>query len=155
MYPGRVHIADRKDEEEIMELCRQLHRENGQYDFSETKVRLMLHRAFDREGGVLGVIGESGKLEGMIYMLVTTPWYSENSNLEELFAYVAPAYRKSKNAIELMKFAKWCVEQSGLPLLIGVISNERTQGKIRLYKRQFSEPAGTFFYYKANGHVEA
>ena len=88
-------------------------------------------------------------------MLVTTPWYSEEANLEELFIFVKPEHRKTKNAIELMNFAKWCSETSNLPLFIGVISNERTQGKVRLYKRQFSEPVGSFFVYKSNGRSGA
>jgi len=152
-FPGRVRIADRKCEEEIMQLCRDLHNENGMYNISEDKVRAMMHRAFDRKGGILGVIGEPGKIEAMIYMLVTSPWYSEEANLEELFAFVAKKYRKSTNAVELMKFAKWCVDQSKMPLFMGIISNERTQGKIRLYQRQLGTPVGAFFMYKANGHV--
>ena len=150
-YPGRVHIAEPRDEEELMGLCRDLYSENGMFPLNEDKVRAMLRKAFNREGGVLGVIGESGKIEGMIYMMVSTFWYSDQPHLEELFAYVVPEYRKTKNAKELMKFAKWCSDQSGFPLIIGVISNERTEGKVRLYQREFSKPVGNFFYYKANG----
>jgi hypothetical protein len=149
-YPGRVRIADRKDEEELMGLCRQLHNENALFKINEDKVRTMLRRAFNREGGILGVIGEPGKVEGMIYMLVSNFWYSDDPHLEELWAYVVPAYRKSKNAIELMDFAKWCSDQSGFPLIIGVISNERTAGKVRLYQRQFQSPIGNFFFYKGS-----
>ena len=134
-----------------MELCRELHVENGIFPLNEDKVRAMLRRAFDRQGGIIGAIGDSGKIEGLIYMLVSTFWYSDQPHLEELFAFVVPEYRKTKNAIELMKFAKWCSDRSGFPLIIGVISNERTEGKIRLYQRQFSKPVGNFFFYKSNG----
>jgi hypothetical protein len=147
-YPGRVRIAEQKDEEELMTLCRNLSSENAMFEVNDDKVRAMLRKAFNREGGVLGAIGEPGKIEGMIYMLVSTFWYSDQPHLEELFAYVVPEYRKSKNAVELMKFAKWCSDQSGFPLVIGVISNERTEGKVRLYQRQFSKPIGNFFWYK-------
>ena len=150
-YPGRVHIAEPDDEEELMRLCRDLYHENGMFPLNEGKVRTMLRRAFNREGGVLGIIGDAGKIEGMIYMLVSTFWYSDQPHLEELFAYVVPEHRKTKNAQELMKFAKWCSDQSGFPLIIGVISNERTEGKVRLYQREFSKPIGNFFLYKANG----
>jgi hypothetical protein len=37
----------------------------------------------------------------------------------------------------------------GMPLLIGVLSNSRTEAKIRLYKRHFGEPAGAYFLYNA------
>ena len=150
-YPGRVHIAEQKDEEELMVLCRNLALENAMFPVSDDKVRAMLRRAFNREGGVLGIIGESGKIEGMIYMMVSTFWYSDKPYLEELFLYVSPEYRKSKNAIELMKFSKWCSDQSGFALVIGVISNEKTEGKVKLYQRQFFKPAGNFFFYKGSG----
>ena len=146
-YPGRVRIVGREDEEEVMTLCRDLHEENGIFALDEDKVRGMLRRAFDREGGILGAIGPSGNIQGLIYMLVSTFWYSDDPHLEELFMYVVPEFRKSRNAIELMHFAKWCSQQSGFPLLIGVISNERTEGKVRLYQRQFDKPLGNFFFY--------
>jgi hypothetical protein len=107
----------------------------------------MLRKAFNREGGILGAIGSPGSIEALIYILVSSFWYSNESHLEELFTYVAPQYRKSRNAVELMHFAKWCVDQSGLPLVIGILSNERTAGKVRLYQRQFDKPAGNFFFY--------
>lgn len=147
-YPGRVRIADGRDEEELMSLCRQLYQENALFSMSDDKVRAMLRKAFNREGGILGVIGKPGSFEAMIYMLVSTFWYSDEPVLEELFTYVRPEHRKSKNAIELMDFAKWCAESSNFPLLIGVMSNERTAGKVRLYQRKLGEPIGAFFFYK-------
>lgn len=152
-YPGRVKIAEKDDEEAVMALCKQLWRENGIFSMDDAKVRATLHKAFDRDGGILGIIKDdvTGKLEAMIYMMVSTFWYSNDAHLEEVFCYVSPIYRKTNNAVELMKFAKWCTDQSGLPLIIGVISNERTEGKVRLYKRQFQEPVGSFFLYKKNG----
>jgi hypothetical protein len=148
MYPGRVRIADKGDEEEVMSLCRELHRENGLFEMNEDKVRGMLGRAFNREGGILGVIGAPGKIEAMIYMMMSTFWYSDNQHWEELLAYVAPKHRKTRNAVELVAFAKWCADVSGFPLVIGIISNERTEGKVRLYQRQLDKPIGNFFFYK-------
>ena len=155
-YPGRVHIAERKHEEELMVLCHQLADENGMFTMSETKVRDVLRKAFNRQGGIIGIIGGEGeKIEGMVYLLVDTLWYTDETSLQELFLYVAPEGRRAKTAIELMKFAKWCAEQSGFSLLIGVISNQRTAGKIRLYKKQFpKEEAGNFFVYRSNRVTE-
>jgi hypothetical protein len=150
-YPGRVRIADRKDEDELMEMCRQLHRENGLFTLNEDKVRAMLHRAFNREGGIMGVIGEPRNIEGMIYMLVSTFWYSDEPHLEELHSYVRMDCRKTNNAIELIDFAKWCSDTSGMPLVIGILSNKRTAAKVRLYQRQLKQPIGNFFWYKTNG----
>lgn len=136
-----------------MELCRELHTENGIFKLNEDKVRGMLRKAFNREGGILGAVGAPGNIQGLILMLVSTFWYSDDPHLEELFLYVKPQHRGGGAAAALMQFAKWCAEQS-FPLVIGVLSNERTEGKIRLYQRQFSKPIGNFFFYPAvNGTV--
>jgi hypothetical protein len=37
----------------------------------------------------------------------------------------------------------------GIPLAIGVMSNTRTEAKIRLYERVFGAPAGVYFLYNA------
>lgn len=155
MFPGRVRIAQKSDEEEVMELCRELHRENGIFAMNEDKVRAMLRKAFDRQGGLLGVIGEPGKIEGMIFMYLSSFWYSDDPHWEEILNFVRQPHRKSKDALELLDFARWAADSSNIPLLIGVISNERTAGKVRLYQRKFDAPIGNFFFYKANGHAEA
>lgn len=133
-----------------MELCRELHRENGIFSMDEEKVRAMLRKAFDRQGGLLGVIGEPGEIEGMIFMLLSTFWYSSDPHWEEMLAFVRQKYRKSRNAVELVNFGKWCADSSGIPLVIGIISNERTAGKVRLYQRLLDHPIGNFFMYKAD-----
>jgi hypothetical protein len=146
-YPKRVRIAAPEDEEEAMELCRQLHSENGIFSFSEEKVRATLRRSLNREGGILGLIGNHGSIEAMIYLMFGQFWYSEDQHLEELYSYVRPEYRKSKNASDLIQFAKWCAETSNMYLVIGVMSDHRTAGKVRLYQRSLSDPIGAFFLY--------
>lgn len=140
-----------------MEMCRELHAENGIFTLAEDKVRNLLRRAFDRQGGILGVIGPPGHLEGMIYLLMSSMWYSNDPCWEELYTYVRPLYRKSRNAIDLLHFSKWASEESNFPLFIGVISNEQTERKVQLYQRQFDKPVGNFFLfnYGANGSASS
>lgn len=142
-----VRTALPSDEEEVMAMCRLLNDENGLFPMSEERVRLVLKLAFDRKGGVLGVIGEPGKIEAMIYMLISQMWCSDQWHLEELFNYCLPEYRKSDNAKTMMGFAKACALELDLPLVIGVITNTRTEEKVRLYQRQFAKPNGAFFVF--------
>ncbi len=130
-----------------MAMCRMLHAENGLFDMSETRVRNVIKMALDRKGGILGVIGEPGQIEAMIFMLISQIWHSDQWHLEELFSYCRPEFRKSNNAKHLIKFAKRCADELDLPLIIGVISNDRTAQKVELYRRQFQKPAGAFFCY--------
>lgn len=130
-------------------MCRLLWEENGLFPMDDNRVRGTLRMAFNKQGGLLGVIGEPGSIEAMIYMLLSQFWYSEAWHLEELFAWVHPEHRKSMNARHLIAFAKKCSDEIGIPLLMGVISNERTAAKVHLYERQFSKSAGSFFLYGA------
>jgi hypothetical protein len=146
-YPTRVRIATAEDEEEIMELCRELHEENGLFSLNEEKVRETLRKAFNRQGNLIGVIGEKGSIQAVVCMILSSFWYSDDPHWEELWAYVVPEYRKSNNAKDLIAFAKWTSENSNMPLLMGIMSDHRTEGKVKLYERQFSKPFGAFFLY--------
>ena len=150
-YTGKVRIISRDEYEDVMRLCRQLHSENGIFTMDENKVRSILDLAFDKKGGILAGIGPKGKLEGLLYLLLSSFWYSNDHHWEELFLYVDPAHRKSRNAVELLRFGKWCVEQSGFPLFIGILSDSSTARKELLYERQLhSTGSGRFFIYKKN-----
>lgn len=142
-----VRTAQPSDEAEVMEMCKLLHSENGLMPMSEDKVRSVLQLAFQRKGGILGVIGDSGKIEAMIFMLLSQLWCSDEWHLEELFNYVRPEYRRSNNARVMLQFAKRCADELDKPLIIGVLSNTSTERKLKLYARQFSTAKGAFFAY--------
>lgn len=144
---ARVRLATIDDAEEIMTMCRRLHAENGRLPMCERKVREFLDEAFFEKGGILGVIGQPGQIEGVIFLRIGQVWYSERYTLEEMFSYVLPEFRRSKNALDLVEFAKLCAKRLQLPLLIGILSDERTEAKVRLYERRLSKPAGAFFMY--------
>lgn len=142
-----VRKATPADKPELMELCRALHAENAMFAMNEDKVSKMLDRAFTGQGAIIGALGPTGAIQGSIYLLITSFWYSDEFCLEELYSYVLEQHRKSENAKHLITFAKRCSTELGIPLVIGVVSNVRTQAKVGLYKRQLSEPVGAYFAY--------
>jgi len=144
-----VRIATRDDEEEIVEACHRLHKENGLFPLSVRKLLHVLEKAFEQNGSIVGVIGSP--IEACIYMQLSSMWYSDNEIWEELWSFVLPEYRQSGNAKSLLKFATKISDDTGFPLLIGIVSNDRTQPKVRLYRRTFGEPAGAFFLHRP-GH---
>lgn len=153
-YQGRCRIIQRNEEANVMQLCRQLHDENGMFKMDDEKVRQMLNRAFDKQGGILAGIGPIGKLEGLLYILLSSFWYTNDHHFEELFLYVTPEHRKSRNAVELLKFAKWCTDQTDYPLFIGILSDASTERKELFYERQLPEDVkGKFFMYRKKKEV--
>lgn len=143
---SRVRKADRSDAPELMAMCRELHTENGIFSMSDQKVWSYLEKAFNRQGAVIGVIGTT-HLEASICMIISNFWYSEDWHVEELWNFVRPQHRKTDNAKELIAFGQRCADEIGIPLVIGVMSNERTEAKVRLYRRKLGEPSGAFFVY--------
>lgn len=141
----RVRFAERGDYDALMHLCMCLHEENGWFDMSVDRVRKTLMSHYARDGGIIGVIGPVGKIEGAIVMRMAQMWYSDQWLLEEMFSFVHPEFRRSTNAKSLIEFAKSCAVDIGVPLLIGIISNERTEAKVGLYKRQLGKPVGAYF----------
>jgi hypothetical protein len=141
----RVRLAKPQDEDEIFAICKLLHSENGLFPMSEEAVRGRIRECTEQRGGIIGVIGVPGQIEAIICLILNKFWYTDAWSLDEQFAYVLPNHRRSSNAKELIVFGKACAEQIGLPLVIGVLSNERTEAKVRLYERQLGAPAGAFF----------
>ncbi len=145
----RVRVAVPADLQQLLEMGYELHRENGLVSASELKIEAAAHRAIEGKDGVAGVIGPVGALQAMIYLVIGQYWYSDDLHLEELCNYVRPEFRKSGNAKALIGFAKKCAKNMKLPLLIGVVSNQRTSEKVRLYRRQLGFPAGAYFLYNS------
>jgi GNAT superfamily N-acetyltransferase len=142
--PVRTAVA--ADEEAIMALCRMLHEENGQFAMSEDKVRHALRQAFDRKGGIVGVIDGPNGLEGVIFLIIAQLWYSDAWMLEEMFNFVHPDHRRSRHAKRLIEYAKECSNHIGVPLMVGVLSNTRTEAKVRLYERMLPKSGAYFIY---------
>lgn len=133
-----------------MQLLKVMHCENGMMPLDEQCASEFFARAFDRKGGIIGVIGEPGDIRAQIYLLLSRFWYTKAMHLEEMFNYVRPDCRQSDYARTLMAFGQRCSDEIKVPLLIGVLTNSRMEGKVRLYRRQMGVPAGAFFVYGAN-----
>lgn len=156
-----VRSAGPEDRAEIWRLLRLLHAENAMFSMSERKVNFYLDRLLHPENidpsdsgprGFIGVIGKPGQLEAGIMMTVGSIWYSEELNLDEHFNFVDPSHRASNHAKSLIKYAKHCVDEVGIRLVIGILSTKRTAAKVRLYEREMTA-AGAFFIYPAPADI--
>ena len=54
VHVSPVRRATADDADELMEICRALHAENGLFAMNEQKVRDMLNRAFTNQGAIVG-----------------------------------------------------------------------------------------------------
>ena len=151
--PSIVRTATMDDWQEIWRLILQGHNENGMVTLAPSKVAWFMQRALMPQAiplgdtgprAVIGVIGRPGKLEGLVFVAIGEFWYSAQKHLEEFDVYVDPEFRKSEHAIAMIAWMKTQVEETGLPLITGIISNHRTEAKCRLYRRYLPK-VGEFF----------
>jgi hypothetical protein len=152
----KVRLATPEDEDALLDLAIRAWHENGIMDVNPEKMRGMIKPALYLWQGLCGIIGERGKpIEGAVLLRMSQMWYSDDWILEEKAVFVDPNFRHKAerssqsvgHARRLVEFSKQVSDSLNVPLVIGVLSNTRTKAKVRLYERQFGEPAGAFFLY--------
>lgn len=148
-----VREATLEDFDECCRLAIEATKENSLVKPNYEKLLQHIYSALTRDHGIMGVIGPSGgKLEGAILLRIGELWYSSELIIEEKAIFVDHEFRSAKGgrARKLAEWGKHVSNELGIPLTIGVLSNDRTEGKMRLYERMFGKPAGVYFIYNGN-----
>jgi len=147
-----VRVGNPDDVHDIMEIALMACEENGFVNPNPEKLLQDIWPALNMNMGIVGVVGSpSRKVEGAVLLRIGKMWYSDHDVLEEKAIFIHPEYRNAKGgrASRLVEFSKNAADQLGIPLIIGVLSNNRTEAKVRLYERHFGKPTGAFFLYNA------
>lgn len=146
----KVWVGNPDDVDDIMELAMSACGENGFVEPNPMKLLSEIWPALNRDKGIVGVVGVPGqKPQGAILLRIGNIWYSDAEILEERAVFIHPDFRSAKGgrARKLCEFGKKVSDELGIPLTIGVLSNHRTEGKIRMYERIFGKPSGAYFLY--------
>lgn len=142
-----VTLALPDDETAILDLLRVRHGEEGVGSFDEDCVLQTLRRGIQRQFAMVGVIRGKKGIEASIGLFVDQPWYSREGYLSDRWAVVGIGYRKSEHAKNMLQFAKWSAHEIGFPLVMTMIQNEATEGKLKLYERQLPKAGSLFIYH--------
>lgn len=149
----RIRPAIPSDIDALMDMCRVMFDENGIGPKMDEGAVLaeITHTIMGERCGFLGVIGDNGNIEGSLFLVTGCVWYNPSYLwLEDRWVFVLPEYRKSRpgqtsNAVQLIRCAEYIAERLGLPLMLAILNNTRTEAKVRLYRRILGEPSGAFF----------
>ena len=148
-----IRVGTPQDLDAVMEIAMMACEENGFVQPSPSRLLMDIWPALNLDEGVMGLIGPKGtaEVQGAVLLRVGHMWYSDQRAIEEKAVFIRPEYRSAKGgrARKLCEFSKQVADELELPLIIGVLSNHRTAGKVRMYQRIFGEPSGAFFLYKA------
>lgn len=144
----QIRIATTEDMAEVMKLAIAASEENGFLDATSERLAKEIWPALCQDHGLCAVIGQpKGAIEGLVLLRVGEMWYSDQIVVEEKAVYVYPEFRSAKGgrARKLCEYSRRVATELGLPLLIGILSNTRTAGKVKLYERMFGPPSGAFW----------
>jgi len=148
----KVRVGTKDDVDGMMQLALAACEENGLTNPNPTKLLAEIWAALNLERGIVGIIGAPGKQFESAILLRTEPmWYSDDLTLIERAIFVHPDYRSAKGgrARKMCEFAKAAADKLGIPLVIGILSSNRAESKVRLYERQFGEAHGAYWIYGA------
>ena len=144
----KVRTGTPEDIHGMMDLALQACEENGLTNPNPEKLLNQIWAALNQEHGIVGIIGKYGQpLEAAILLRTEALWYSDEFSLVERAVFVHPEYRSAKGgrARKLCEFAKKAAESLDIPLIIGVLSSDRTESKVRMYERLFGEYSGAYW----------
>ena len=148
-----IRLATPDDMGDVMKLAVTACKENGFLNASAALLAKEIYPALCQDHGLCAVIGPTGTqaIEGLVLIRIGNMWYSENIVAEERAIFVYPQFRSAEGgrARQLCEYSIHVADTLGIPLLIGVLSNTRTAGKVKMYERLFGQPAGAFFLYGA------
>lgn len=143
----KVRVAVPADYPQIIAMGEKLHEENGHMEIDYPTAEAAIMQAINQQQSIIGVIGPVGGIQGIVFLRIASFWNSRKLFAEELFLYVVPEFRKgTHNAKALLLWARESAKKLKLPLMIGVMSNERTRAKLRLYQKQLGAPIGGYFF---------
>lgn len=155
MTYGIVRLATPDDAESIVSCLKLMHEENGLFTLNETKMRSIINSSLQPDPSVafpptIGVIGDAGNVEATICLALSQLYYTDEWHLGDLWIFIRPDARKKGYIHHLASFAKKISDDTGVPLMTGVVSNKRTEAKVRIYKKHYGDPLGAIFLHKPN-----
>lgn len=148
-----VRFATTADVDGLMKLGMMAAKENGIGDTDVRKLLEVVWRGVTRQHAIAGLIeGPTGEVEAATLLLIEEQGHSREPVLVEQTVYVHPDFRGARGgrAAKLVEFNKSIADKMGIPMLIGILSNDRTAAKIRLYERMLGKPSGAYWLYNGN-----
>ena len=124
--------ATERDEEVILSLLMDMHKESGLGSVNKDRVNKAIRHC--RELGCILIAEVQGVPKAVLGLRPDRFWWSDDFGLFDQFTYVAPEARKTRAIFKLVDAAKSMAKEAGIPLVIANFGVVDTKAKSRLYK---------------------
>lgn len=156
--PVSVRVAGPADEAALRDLFLAAHADNGLMTVSREKVarwaHIFTHHPHGTPLSAVGVIdGPNGTLAAGAALVLGQPWYSDEWVIEDRMIFVRPEHRKSRHGRDLLLFSKWYAEKLALPMILGIVTTNRSPEKTAFYRRYLTQVGALFHHEGRPNHV--
>ncbi len=127
-----LRAATQHDDELILELLKDMHREAGMGTINLDKVVNVIRHC--REMGCIIIAEVQGIPRAIMGIRADKFWWSDDFAIFDQFTYVAPEARKTRAIFKMVAHARDVAVQAGIPLVIGNLGPVDTEVKSRLFK---------------------
>ena len=144
----QVRAGTPNDMDSMMAIAMAATEENGLNDPNPIKLLSEIWSSLNLHHGIVGIIGEPDRqIEAAILLRAESLWYADTLSLVERAIFVHPDFRSAKGGrgARLVEFAIQAANTLELPLVIGILSSQRTEAKVRMYRRILGEPSGAYW----------
>ena len=100
-------------------------------------------RLFIEKGFVL-IVEVDGQIAGSAALVADQFWYSDDWIITDFWIFIAPKFRRTVAAVELLKSIRELARKIGLPTFVAVRSLKQVHQKNKLFRRYF-RPVGELF----------
>lgn len=151
-----VRTGTPEDVHGVMKIAVAACEENSLTGLGDIEVKKLLNdvwAALNLEHGIMGLIGTDPVEAGVLLRVEPIQYRKDNCPcLVERAIFVNPDYRRGGGRARLLcEWTKKVADELGIPLMIGVVTANRAEAKVRLYERQFGKPSGAYWVYRPNG----
>ena len=141
-----VRTGKPSDIHPMMALALSACADNGLTNPSPVKLLGEIWSALNLQKGIVGIVEEE-EIRAAALLRIDSLWYSDEVSIIERAIFVHPDHRSAKGgrARLLCEWVKKLQSSLDMPLIIGILSSERTEAKVKLYERQFGKHSGAYW----------
>lgn len=143
-----LEIATPADLQEVCDLLRVMHAENGVGRVNETKALGVITQRI-QEGGCL-LSRRHGRVVGSVAIYKSNWWYSDELAFFDQWFFVHPDHRNEGHAVRLIASLKQASRDTKIPVVLHVGTTVDALSKLKFFKKHLTPFGGSFLFNPAS-----